>query len=51
MNDIVRVKLAVQQPVAIDAYEKNRAAGAFILIDESTNHTIAGGMAFISGRG
>src|SRR5262249_53654049 len=51
LNDIVRVKLAVQQPVAIDAYEKNRAAGAFILIDESTNHTIAGGMAFISGRG
>ena len=44
MNDIVRVTLSVQQPLAIDAYQDNRGTGAFILIDEATNHTVAGGM-------
>jgi len=44
MNDIVHAALAVQQPVFIDAYAAGRATGAFILIDETTNQTVAAGM-------
>ena len=44
LNDIVRVTLSAQQPLAVDAYAENRSTGAFILIDESTNQTVAGGM-------
>ena len=36
--------LSTQLPLAFDAYRGNRATGAFILIDESTYHTAAGGM-------
>jgi sulfate adenylyltransferase subunit 1 len=43
MNDIVDVQLAVQQPIASDPYRVNRATGAFILIDEVTNQTVAAG--------
>jgi sulfate adenylyltransferase subunit 1 len=28
----------------VDRYDENRATGAFILIDESTNDTVAAGM-------
>ena len=44
MNDIVHAGLLVQQPVFVDAYATDRAAGAFILIDETTNQTVAAGM-------
>ncbi len=44
MNDIVRVAMKVQQPLAFDAYQKNRASGSFIVIDEATNNTVAAGM-------
>jgi sulfate adenylyltransferase subunit 1 len=44
MNDIVHAALAVQQPVFVDAYAAERATGAFILIDEATNQTVAAGM-------
>jgi sulfate adenylyltransferase subunit 1 (EFTu-like GTPase family) len=27
-----------------DAYRDNRATGSFIVIDETTNHTVAAGM-------
>jgi sulfate adenylyltransferase subunit 1 (EFTu-like GTPase family) len=30
--------------LAFDAYSDNRTTGAFILIDESTNDTVAAGM-------
>ena len=43
-NDIVRVSLSLKQPLAIDLYANNRCTGAFILIDEATNHTVAAGM-------
>jgi len=43
MNDIVHAQLALQQPIACDPYETNRATGAFILIDEVTNQTVAAG--------
>ncbi len=44
MNDIARVALKVQQPLAFDSYQKNRASGSFIVIDEATNNTVAAGM-------
>ena len=43
-NDIGRVRLRLSRPVVADAYEANRATGAFILIDEATNDTVAAGM-------
>ncbi|MEO8136055.1 MAG: hypothetical protein ABI831_19030 [Betaproteobacteria bacterium] len=43
MNDIASVRLQVQQPIAVDAYRRNRITGAFILIDETTNRTVAAG--------
>jgi sulfate adenylyltransferase subunit 1 len=44
LNGIARVNLTVQQPLAADAYDKIRATGAFILIDEVTHQTVAAGM-------
>ena len=43
-NDIGRVRLRCTAPLAYDAYARNRATGSFILIDEATNVTVAGGM-------
>ena len=43
-NDIARLTLKLAQPVFADAYQDNRATGAFILIDESTNNTVGAGM-------
>ena len=44
MNDIVHAHFALQQPIAYDAYAANRATGAFILIDEVNNQTVAAGL-------
>ena len=44
MNDIARVALKVQQPLALDHYTRNRSSGSFIVIDEATNNTVAAGM-------
>ncbi|MFL6673115.1 MAG: GTP-binding protein, partial [Massilia sp.] len=44
LNDIARINLTVQQPLAADAYSDIRATGAFILIDEVTHQTVAAGM-------
>lgn len=44
LNDIARINLTVQQPLAADAYADIRATGAFILIDEVTHQTVAAGM-------
>ncbi|MDQ1919570.1 sulfate adenylyltransferase subunit 1 [Massilia pseudoviolaceinigra] len=44
LNDIARIGLSVQQPLAADAYADIRATGAFILIDEVTHQTVAAGM-------
>jgi sulfate adenylyltransferase large subunit len=43
-NDIARVRLQVASPVAFDSYRENRSTGAFILIDEQSNATVAAGM-------
>ena len=44
MNDIGRVHISLQKPITATSYEDNQASGAFILIDEATNHTVAAGM-------
>jgi len=44
MNDIVHSALIVQQPIFADSYAVDRATGAFVLIDEATNQTVAAGM-------
>lgn len=44
MNDIARMTLKLAQPLMVDPYKVNRATGAFIIIDESTNNTVGAGM-------
>ncbi|NMG43188.1 sulfate adenylyltransferase subunit CysN [Aromatoleum toluvorans] len=44
MNDIARLTLKLAQPIFADPYVENRATGAFIIIDESTNNTVGAGM-------
>lgn len=44
MNDIARMSFKLAQPLMIDSYATNRATGAFIIIDESTNNTVGAGM-------
>ncbi len=44
MNDICKVKLRTVKPLMIDSYKNNRVTGSIILIDESTNETVAAGM-------
>ena len=44
MNDIGRVSFTLAQPVFSDRYADNPATGSFILIDETTNGTVAAGM-------
>jgi len=44
MNDIGRCSVMLTQPIACDAYEHNRATGAFVVIDRITNRTVAAGM-------
>jgi sulfate adenylyltransferase subunit 1 len=43
MNEIARVRLRAQKPLAFDTYETNRVTGAFVLIDETSNRTVAAG--------
>jgi bifunctional enzyme CysN/CysC len=44
LNEIGRVVLRSTEPIFVDDYRRNRQTGSFILIDESTNQTVAGGM-------
>ena len=44
LNGIARINVTVQQPLAADAYDKVRATGSVILIDEISNQTVAAGM-------
>jgi sulfate adenylyltransferase subunit 1 len=44
MNDIAKINFKLAQPLMVDSYSKNRATGAFIVIDESTNNTVGAGM-------
>jgi bifunctional enzyme CysN/CysC len=44
LNEIGRVQLRVTQPLFVDAYQDNRATGAFILVDERTGKTAGAGV-------
>jgi bifunctional enzyme CysN/CysC len=44
LNEIGRLRLRTSAPLHLDEYRRNRATGAFILIDEATNDTVAAGM-------
>jgi bifunctional enzyme CysN/CysC len=44
LNDIGRVKIAVDRLIAFDAYGENRHMGGFILIDRISNRVVGAGM-------
>ena len=44
LNEIGRVRLRTTVPLFFDEYRRNRATGSFVLVDESTNNTVAAGM-------
>lgn len=44
LNEIGKVSLRTTVPLFCDEYRRNRATGSFVLIDEQTNATVAGGM-------
>ncbi|MGY2008543.1 adenylyl-sulfate kinase [Nocardia gipuzkoensis] len=44
LNEIGRVQLRTRQPLLFDPYRRNRATGSFILVDDTTNNTVAAGM-------
>ncbi|TEA77591.1 sulfate adenylyltransferase subunit 1 [Allopusillimonas ginsengisoli] len=44
MNDIGRVAIRTRDSLAVDGYDELAATGAFILIDEATHLTVAGGL-------
>jgi sulfate adenylyltransferase subunit 1 len=43
-NDIAQLSFKLAQPLIVDNYDDNRCTGAFIIIDESTYHTVGAGM-------
>ena len=43
-NEIGRVDLMLQKPIVADLFDVSPSTGAFVLIDEATNHTVAAGM-------
>ncbi|HZT16607.1 MAG TPA: GTP-binding protein [Gaiellaceae bacterium] len=49
LNDLGLVRLRLGEPLAVDPYAENRATGAFILVDEATNDTVAAGMVVEAG--
>jgi sulfate adenylyltransferase large subunit len=44
LNDLAVVRLRLAEPLAVDTYERNPPTGAFVLIDEASNDTVAAGM-------
>jgi bifunctional enzyme CysN/CysC len=44
LNEIGRVSLTTKQPLFVDPYDRNRATGNFILVDEESFQTVAAGM-------
>ncbi|SFB19193.1 adenylylsulfate kinase /sulfate adenylyltransferase subunit 1 [Amycolatopsis marina] len=44
LNEIGRVRLRTQHPVLFDPYRRNRTTGSFVLVDDTTGATVAGGM-------
>ncbi len=44
LNQIGRVNISLNKPIAYDGYKKNKNTGAFIIIDRITNVTVGAGM-------
>jgi bifunctional enzyme CysN/CysC len=44
LNDLGVVRFRLGEPLVVDPYARNRATGAFILIDEASNETVGAGM-------
>ncbi len=44
LNEIGRISFRSTLPLFVDEYRRNRETGSFVLIDESTNATVAAGM-------
>lgn len=44
INDIGRITIRTTKPLFFDRYNRNRNTGSIILIDETTNETVAAGM-------
>jgi sulfate adenylyltransferase subunit 1 len=49
MNDIGRIQIHLQKDIVADKFDDSLNTGAFILIDEVSNHTVAAGMIRKSG--
>ncbi|MBA1243933.1 sulfate adenylyltransferase subunit CysN [Pseudomonas japonica] len=44
LNEIGKVKVALDSSIALDGYASNRTTGAFIVVDRLTNGTVGAGM-------
>lgn len=44
LNEIGKVKISLDAPIALDGYDSNRTTGSFIIIDRLTNGTVGAGM-------
>jgi sulfate adenylyltransferase subunit 1 len=44
MNDVGKIKIRTTVPLVYDSYQRNRATGSLILIDEATHVTVGAGM-------
>jgi sulfate adenylyltransferase large subunit len=44
LNDLARVRFRLGEPILVDPYARNRVTGAFIVVDEATNDTVAAAM-------
>jgi sulfate adenylyltransferase subunit 1 (EFTu-like GTPase family) len=44
LNDIGKITLRSAKALSFDSYRRNRQTGSFILIDETSNETVAAGM-------
>jgi bifunctional enzyme CysN/CysC len=49
LNEIGRVRLRTSAPLLLDPYDLSRTTGGFILIDETTQDTVGGGMVIHAG--
>jgi sulfate adenylyltransferase subunit 1 len=46
LNDFCKVTIKTAETITYDPYRKNRKTGAFILINENTNNTVAAGVIY-----
>lgn len=49
LNEIGRVELSLERPIAYDDYRANRTSGSFIVIDRMSNGTVGAGMIVAKG--